>query len=106
MSFTPMYTGQTDPPALWTLLDDTKKPVNLTGYTMIAILIAEQRNPANTRTGGIPTITDAVNGVVTYQWLDSDTSQAGFFFVYIRATNNSTSKTRFWDPGPWQVIQT
>lgn len=106
MGYSPMYTHQTDPPAQWTLFDDANNIVNLTNYTLLAILIVDQKNPSNIRVGAVPTVVNAAQGVVNYQWLDTDSAVAGFFNLYVRATNNSTGKVRFFEaPTPWQVIQ-
>lgn len=103
MPYSPMYTGQTDPPADWQLMDDEENPVNLTGCTMQNIEIRDPKS-GFIKNGGTPTITDPVNGFVTYQWLSTDTNQAGTFEIWIKFLNAS-NKQRIFDPGPWTVIQ-
>lgn len=106
MAYSPMYTGQTDPPAQWTLFDDANNPVNLTPYTLLPILIVDQKNPSNVRVGGTPTIVgQATNGVIQYQWLASDSSVAGYFNIYVRAQTAGGNVRFFEAPGPWQVVQ-
>lgn len=87
---TPYFTadaGDTGPPLTYTLLTSGGLPMDLTGYTVTLDL----RTSTGIQVGGGPaTVTNAVMGMVSYQWVPNDLSMPGDLTAYWVVSKSGT----------------
>lgn len=72
-----MYVGQTGLPAVFTVVDDTGAPINITGSTTFVLTIYNPTTQARKNGAGVFGATNASLGQITYAWNTADTAVAG-----------------------------
>jgi hypothetical protein len=85
----PYVSGEIPPPLVYTFLDSTGAPINLSvGYTA-QFSYREQESSSSTLTGA--TVTNAVAGQVTYVWTGAEFPTAGHYLMEFW-TGNGTNR--------------
>lgn len=101
MAVSPFYCGQTLPVMSLTLTDDTGAAINLTGAAL-SLIIHNTQTQEDVAGAGTWDITNATAGQATYTWASADSSVAGNFTLYIKATY--AGGVAIADPINWQVL--
>lgn len=103
MAISPMYVGQTGPPASFTIMTDNNTPFDLTNCTMLPPLIRNTQTNVERSGSGTWSIINASAGVAEYTWTASDTATISENVLYVRFSLNSLTYTC--DPILWEVKQ-
>lgn len=78
--------GEKSPPLTYQFLDDSGTPIDLSaGYTAVFEWQERDGVPGS----GAATVTDAVNGVVTYTWTGAELATAGRYTAHFWTGNNT-----------------
>lgn len=85
-------------PAFVCALSDVNGPINLTGASVLFIMKLVTGG-AGTKVAAAGTVTDAVNGVVSYQWITADTNVAADYNAEWQITYGTGKQQSFPDPG-------
>jgi hypothetical protein len=96
--------NDTAPSLVATLRDAEGVAVNLTGATVDLIMAAATTGTVKVNTAA--TLTDAANGIVTYNWLAADTSTAGDFNAEFEVTYSGGKKQTFPTDGYIKIVIT
>ncbi len=92
----------TAPVLQYTVLDEDKVAIDLTGSTVTFYM--QDENGIEVISGAVVTITDASNGVVEYSWIAADSDVAGIFFAeFVIVFSGGTIRTSP-DPGSLQIV--
>ncbi len=91
----------TAPVFQYTVLDEDKVAINLTGATVTFYM--QDENGIDVITAGTVTITDAANGLVEYQWLAADSDVSGIFSAEFVITFGGGTIRTSPDPG-WITV--
>lgn len=79
--------GETYPPFMATLTDDTGAAVNLTGAT-VKLRMANASNGINVINDAAVTVTDEAAGTVEYDWQAGDVDTPGLYFATVWVTTD------------------
>lgn len=84
-SFSPISAGDTGALFNPQFKYDNGDPIDLTGATISMIMQDDEGNPAK-NASGVFTKTDAINGLTSYAYADSDVAVSGIWTLYIKIT--------------------
>lgn len=88
MPISPWQQGATLRTASFTIQDDSKVAVNLTGATL-QLIFRSRKTQEDFIGAGTWNITDAVNGKASYQWVASDVATPDNYYLIIVVTNSN-----------------
>lgn len=97
--------SDTAPAIRYTVLDENDIPIDLTGAT-IAFYMQEISNGVEKINGGAAVVIDGPNGVVEYQWVAGDTSEANMYLAEFVITFPGGLTRTSPDPGYIHIIVT